>query len=154
MKILIETMQELNESNLSRTENHASKKRKMSERVVVAVKIQENDKKHHRSEGPPSDCWSWRKYGQKPIKGSPYPRFISLYFSYRLPQTQKIIISQETPMPNQFQYSQSPFNFSADHMIVDQEEDPFQERESLIYNEDSEPFSGGVFNEIIGKCLL
>ncbi|XP_011079549.1 probable WRKY transcription factor 35 [Sesamum indicum] len=63
------------ESNLSsRTENHASKKRKMGERVVVAVKIAENDKKQQRNEGPPSDCWSWRKYGQKPIKGSPYPR--------------------------------------------------------------------------------
>ncbi|KAG8389567.1 hypothetical protein BUALT_Bualt02G0242600 [Buddleja alternifolia] len=56
--------------------DHASKKRKMSERVVVAVKIEENDnnKKQQKNEGPPSDCWSWRKYGQKPIKGSPYPR--------------------------------------------------------------------------------
>ncbi|KAH6766451.1 WRKY DNA-binding protein 69 [Perilla frutescens var. hirtella] len=62
------------ESSLSTAEKHANKKRKMGERVVVAVKIEENEKKQQRNEGPPSDCWSWRKYGQKPIKGSPHPR--------------------------------------------------------------------------------
>ncbi|XVF32899.1 hypothetical protein REPUB_Repub17cG0122800 [Reevesia pubescens] len=61
------------ESELKPSENQASKRRKVVEKTVVTVKIGENGGKV-KNEGPPSDLWSWRKYGQKPIKGSPYPR--------------------------------------------------------------------------------
>ncbi|CAL9769257.1 unnamed protein product [Musa acuminata subsp. burmannicoides] len=37
-------------------------------------KQQQKEVCHVPSDGLSSDAWAWRKYGQKPIKGSPYPR--------------------------------------------------------------------------------
>ncbi|XP_027161890.1 WRKY transcription factor 22 [Coffea eugenioides] len=48
----------------SSASNHRSKRRKNQLKRVCQVP----------AEASSSDMWSWRKYGQKPIKGSPYPR--------------------------------------------------------------------------------
>lgn len=50
--------------------------RKSQAKKVVCIPAPAPANSRQGGEIVPSDLWAWRKYGQKPIKGSPYPRSV------------------------------------------------------------------------------
>ncbi|KAH9310273.1 hypothetical protein KI387_044218 [Taxus chinensis] len=55
-----------------------AKRRKSQQRRIMCVPMAAGSWNKQGGTGVPSDLWAWRKYGQKPIKGSPYPRYASI----------------------------------------------------------------------------
>ena len=54
-------------------------RRKNQSRKVVCIPAPTAAGGRPTGEVVPSDLWAWRKYGQKPIKGSPYPRYVYVW---------------------------------------------------------------------------
>ncbi|KAM3389503.1 hypothetical protein ACQJBY_011571 [Aegilops geniculata] len=82
-------------SSSPRNNNSGIKRRKNQARKVVCIPAPTTAGSRPTGEVVPSDLWAWRKYGQKPIKGSPHPSGSGSKSSHNEKQPQNQNVKEE-----------------------------------------------------------
>lgn len=154
-------MMKITTSSSSSSSSPRKSKRAIQKRVVsVPIKDVEGSRQKSESNTPPSDSWAWRKYGQKPIKGSPYPRgYYRCSSSKGCPARKQVERSRMDPTMLQVTYSSEhnhPWpasrNHHNNHSNSNSNNHPTvvktEKRETVTSQPDPEPVHGERFADL------
>ncbi|KAI4319735.1 hypothetical protein MLD38_033299 [Melastoma candidum] len=143
------------------------KKRKGLQKRVISVPITggggdhqgeggSNKMKGEGSSFPPSDSWAWRKYGQKPIKGSPYPRgYYRCSSSKGCPARKQVERSRSDPTMLLVTYSSDhnhPVPAARNHHHQQQQQPPVSTKSEP--EEETASANGFIVTEIVEDALI
>ncbi|KAF8411072.1 hypothetical protein HHK36_003611 [Tetracentron sinense] len=137
----------------------SKKSRRAVQKRVVSVPIGDVDGSRHKGEGaPPSDSWAWRKYGQKPIKGSPYPRgYYRCSSSKGCPARKQVERSRVDPTVLVITYAYEhnhPWPASRNHNTTTTIPSKFSPEESTVFSNKPEIKPDEKFSDLGEELML
>ncbi|MBA0861454.1 hypothetical protein Goshw_027977 [Gossypium schwendimanii] len=131
-----------NNSATSTSHNSRSKRRKNQLKKVCQVP----------TEGLSSDVWAWRKYGQKPIKGSPYPRGYYRCSTSKGCLARKQVERSRTDPAMFILMVQNTTAGSREDLVEDEGEDDFGMSDTAVSDDFFEGLEG-IADMVTGNCF-